>query len=101
MPLLSGNTMNTMINIERLKIYRSYGGDIDGVLRINNKADLDAFAPNMSNIWAKITSVIQDMALIEKGLASKEYANEIINEMKVFCDKASFDELTKSIISKN
>jgi hypothetical protein len=50
--------MTSIINADRIKIYRHYGGDIDGILKINKKADLD-------KIWSKITGVLQDIELVE------------------------------------
>ena len=89
--------MTTIINIDRLKIYRNYGGDIDGLLRMGREADLNAFGSDIDKIWGKITSFTQDIELIEKGLVSKEYADKIINEIKALCDDQAFDELTKTI----
>jgi len=89
--------MTTIINIDKLKIYRNYGGDIDGLLRMKKKVDLDAFGSDLDNIWAKITSFIQDIELIEKGLVSKEYKDKTVSEIKALCDKQAFEELTKTI----
>ena len=89
--------MTTIINIERIKIYRNYGGDIDGLLRMGKKSDLDEFGSEIDNIWGKITSFSQDIELIENGLVSKEYADKTIEEIKSLCDQQAFDELTKTI----
>lgn len=43
--------MTTILNIDRLKIYRHYDGDIDGLLRMGKKSDLDAFGTDLDNIW--------------------------------------------------
>lgn len=91
-------TMTNKININRLKIYRNYGGDIDGLFRMVNKSDLDAFGSDLDDIWGKITSFTQDVELIEKGLVSKEYQDKSIEAIKSGCDKAAFDDLTKTII---
>ncbi len=74
--------MTTIINIDRLKIYRNYGGDIDGLLRMGKKSDLDVFGSDLDDIWGKITSFIQDVELLEKGLVSKEYADKSIEAIK-------------------
>ena len=89
--------MTTIINIDRIKIYRNYGGDIDGLLRMGKKSDLDEFGSDLDNIWGKITSFSQDLELIDKGLVSKEYADKTIEEIKSLCDQQAFDELTKTI----
>ena len=64
--------MTTIINIDRLKIYRNYDGDIDGLLRMGKKSDLDAFGSDLDKLWGEITSLSQDIDLIEKGLVTKE-----------------------------
>ncbi len=89
--------MTTIINADRIKIYRHYGGDIDGILKINKKADLEKFGSDLDEIWSKITSVLQDLELVEKGLASKEYTEKILIEIKALCDNAAYEELTKVI----
>jgi len=89
--------MTTIINIDNLKIYRNYGGNIDGLLRMGKKSDLDAFGSDLDNIWGKITSFSQDVELIEKGLVSKVYADKSKEEIKSRYDQAAFDELTNTI----
>jgi hypothetical protein len=88
----------TIINIDRLKIYRNYNGDIDSILRRNKKSELDAFGPEIDKIWGKITSVIQDLELIEKGLTSKEYMDRFISEVKVICDDLVYTELMRNVL---
>lgn len=92
--------MKPVIDLSKLKIYHKYAGDIDGLLKIGKKSDLDTFGPYLDETWSKITSLIQDIELIEKGLVSKEYEEKSINEIKSLCDKSAFDELTK-ILSIN
>jgi|GEM_PF-5360403 len=89
--------MTTIINIDRLNIYRSYGGDIDGLLIIGKKSELNAFGSDLDKIWGEITNFSQDIALIEKGHVSKEYADKIIEKIKSHCDQLAFDELTNNI----
>ena len=89
--------MTTIINADRIKIYRHYGGDIDGILKINKKADLEKFGSDLDGIWSKITSVLQDIELVEKGLTSKEYTEKILIEIKALCDNEAYEELTKVI----
>ena len=89
--------MTTVINIDRLNIYRNYGGDIDGLLRTGKKSDLNVFGSDLDEIWGEITNFSQDIELIEKGLVSKEYADKSIEKIKSICDQQAFDELTKTI----
>ena len=90
--------MITIINIERLEIYRNYDGDIDRFLKMAKKSEL-AFGADFDEIWCKIEDVVQDIELIEKGVVSKEYAEKSIGKIKSFCDQSAFDELTKNISS--
>ncbi|TSJ47605.1 DUF6896 domain-containing protein [Fluviicola chungangensis] len=92
--------MKPVIDLRKLEIYYKYGGDIDGLLKIGKKSDLDAFGSYLDETWSKITSLIQDIELIEKGLVSKEYEEKSINEIKSLCDKSAFEKLTK-ILSMN
>jgi hypothetical protein len=89
--------MINIINEDRIKIYRHYKGDIEGILKTNKKADLEKFGSDLDGIWSKITSVLQDIESVEKGLASKEYTEKILVEIKALCDNAAYEELTKVI----
>ncbi len=89
--------MTNIINIKRLKIYRNHDGDIDRLLKMGKKSDLDAFGSDLDELWREITSFSQDIELIEKGLVSKEYADKSIEKIKSLCDQAAFVELTKTI----
>lgn len=89
--------MTSIINADRIKIYRHYGGDIDGILKINKRVDLEKFGSDLDEIWSKITGVLQDIELVKKGLASKEYAEKVLVEIKTLCDNATYEELTKVI----
>lgn len=89
--------MTTIINEDRIKIYRHYKGDIERILKANKMADLEKFGSDLDGIWSKITSLLQDIELVEKGLASKEYTEKILVRIKVLCDNAAYEELTKVI----
>ena len=64
--------MRTVINKKILEIYHNYDGDIDGLLRTGRISDLEALGSEVDNIWADITSFIQNKELIQKGLVSQE-----------------------------
>jgi hypothetical protein len=42
--------MTTIINKEMLNIYRTYGGDIDGLLRMGQKSELNVFGSDLAKI---------------------------------------------------
>ena len=62
-----------MITIDKLKIYKSYDGDIDGWARRMNRNDERI----SSEDWYLIDSLIQDLLIVQKGLASKQFAENV------------------------
>ncbi len=85
------------ITIKRIEIYRRYGGDIDGIARMRKGADIETFGSELDYIWSKITSSIQDVELIEKGVVSKDYKHNAIAQIRALCDDKAFHDLTKTI----
>jgi len=80
-----------MITIEKLKIYRNYGGDIDGWTRVNSKREHSIMS---DQDWYEIDYIIQEISLIKSGHASKEYENKIMNGLnQKVADKYVLDEL--------
>ncbi len=71
-----------MINIEKIKIYNSYRGDVDGFGRASNrdKRIID------SSEFSFIESIIQDIKLIEKGLASENYISLVNKKLLENCN---------------
>lgn len=71
-----------MITTEKLKIFQKCNGDGDIWLRTSwwwqrNKIDPDD--------WALISQLIQDIKLIDKGLCSEPYAQEVNNKIQENC----------------
>ena len=89
--------MTTIITIDRLKLYNAYGGDIDGFSRTNSKGNKEVFGDDSDNAWATISSKLQDIELISKRLASQDYTEKVLRELKEICDTHSLAALTSKI----
>ena len=89
--------MTTIITIDRLKLYNAFGGDIDGFSRTNSIKNKQIFGNDSDNAWATISSKLQDIELISKRLASQDYVEKILRELREICDTESFAALTSKI----
>lgn len=78
--------MTIIININRLKLYNAYKGDIDSLLRMNSKKHEQVFGNDFDNAWAIISSKLQDIELITKRLSSQDYTAKTLKELKEICD---------------
>lgn len=89
--------MTTIITIDKLKLYTAYCGDIDGFSRTNSNKNKQVFGNDSDNAWATISSKLQDIELISKRLASQDYVDKTLKELKATCDTESFVALTSKI----
>lgn len=85
------------INIEKLRIFNSYDGDIDGFCRNNKANEKEIFGENLSKNWTFITNIIQDLELISKRQTSYEYAKKTFTELEKNTDKETFELLTQKV----
>jgi hypothetical protein len=72
-----------MLTKEKIKVYISYNGDIDMWVR-TGKAN-DKTVMNNSD-WAMIEQLLQDIHLVEKGLASPESSKSVNESIQHNCD---------------
>ncbi|TMI64498.1 MAG: hypothetical protein E6H07_00855 [Bacteroidetes bacterium] len=82
-----------MITKEKIRIFKKYDGDGDAWLR-------GAWPWNRRKMngedWGLIAQLIQDIKLVEKGLASESYANNLENTLKENCkDAETINELRR------
>ena len=89
--------MTDRINIEKLKIYNSYGGDIDGICRNNRQEEKEVFGNSLDKTWALITTKLQDIELISKRLTSYDFARNTLTELYETTDAATFKIFTDKI----
>lgn len=89
--------MTDLINIEKLKIYNSYGGDIDGIYRNNRQAEKAVFGKSLDKTWTFISTKIQDIELISKRLTSYDFAKKTLTELYETTDAETFKIFTDKI----
>lgn len=89
--------MKIIITFDRLKLFKYYRGDIDCFSRTASKTYKDIFGEDVDNTWAVISSKLQDIELISKQLATQDYIDKVLKELKEICDIESFEALTSKI----
>jgi hypothetical protein len=67
-----------MITVEKLKLYQYYDGDIDAFGH-GTKRDRKMINDNEFTV---IEHLIQDIKLVQKGLASSDYEKELIERLE-------------------
>ena len=77
-----------MITKQKIEIYKKFYGDSDGFVRIGSNAEKELMK---YDDWALIDSMLQDLELIEKGLASKAFKNQIDSKLKENFDFESIE----------
>ena len=82
-----------MLTKDKIKIYKSYKGDIDlwaRTMKAKNKSVMN------TSDWAMIEQLIQDIGLVERGLASTEYCKVVNERLQKNCDSnQTINELKK------
>lgn len=68
-----------MITLTKIRVYRKYGGDIDGFARGKNQKDCALITDDE---WFLIDSLTQKLFLVKSGKASPEYAKRILVEVR-------------------
>jgi hypothetical protein len=67
-----------MLTLAKIRVYRKYGGDIDGFARAKNQNDYTVITDDE---WFLIDSLVQKLFLVKNGKASPEYAERISVEV--------------------
>jgi hypothetical protein len=61
-----------MITLDKLKIYKNHGGDVDEWARTNaNCKDIN------NEDWSLISSLLQDLFIVKSGLAAEAFIIEL------------------------
>jgi len=74
-----------MITQEKVKIYNSFQGDVDGWARMGSKKEQSIMK---DNDWALIDNLLQDILLVRKGLTSKEFSDNLQKRLVESCDSS-------------
>jgi len=85
------------INKEQLKIFNSYGGDIDGFVHMNKTHEKEIFGEHLDDKWTFLTNTLQDSELIAKRLSSYDYTKNALTEINEKTDEETFRLLTSKI----
>lgn len=72
-----------MLTAKKITTYNKYSGDIDMWARMRKSRELEIMS---DEDWTLIDELIQNIGLIEKGLASKAFEAETINKLNEVCD---------------
>ena len=86
-----------MITTEKLKIYKKYSGNIEGWDRCGKKKDKSFLEYEE---WELIDELIQNLELVEKGLASDSFKSQTLDKLNSACDSENTKEELKSLIGK-
>lgn len=86
-----------MITIEKLKEYEEYQGYYDGfyLQRVKNATNITTDIE-----WHMIGNFIQDIALVKKGFASKEFSKILDNKLQHHCFNQEVIDQLKKIADK-
>jgi len=68
-----------MLTIDKIRLYRKYGADIDGWARIGTPQEHSTMTDEE---WYLIDSLVLKLSLIKSGLASPDFAQSIDEEVR-------------------
>lgn len=81
-----------MITLDKLKIYKHYRGDGDAWVRMNRNSEAIA-----GKDWQLIDSLIQDLFIVQNGLASKKFTENLNTRLLENSDNESTIVYLKSL----
>lgn len=83
-----------MISLEKIAIFKKYNGDLDGRTRM---ADAQEKALVSDDDWRQIERMIQDLYLVETGLASQNYRAKVDAKLAEACSDATAVDAIKTL----
>jgi hypothetical protein len=83
-----------MINKKKLEVYREYNGDVDLWARIGTEKFITV------DDWALIQQLINDVRLINRGLASEHYRLQVEAQILNSCDSNETAEFLRYLANK-
>jgi len=86
-----------MITAEKLKIYKKCSGNIESWDRFGKKKDKSFLEYEE---WELIDELIQNLELVEKGLASDSFKTQTLNKLNEICDSEKTKQELKSLIGE-
>jgi hypothetical protein len=86
-----------MITKDKVKVYNSFHGDIDGWARMGSKKEKVIMS---DNDWSLIDNLLQDIRLVAKGLTSKEFSDTLQRKLIENCDNPETISQLKKMANK-
>lgn len=83
-----------MITQEKLKIFQSYGGDVDMWARSGSSKEKTTI---QTNDWYLIESLIHEIKLSVKGQATRDFIQELNIRLQESCDTQQTKEQLEKI----
>ena len=83
-----------MITKEGLKIYKKYNGDVDIWARFGKKSEFKIID---DEIWGLIDGFLQDIELVEKGLASDSFKVSLQKRLNTNCDNIDIQNQLRAL----
>lgn len=83
-----------MITLRHIEIYQKYNGNGDGFVRCATQEEKDIMDYNH---WSLIDLLVQDLFIIQKGLASASFVKTIENKLQENCDNKETVQAIKTI----
>lgn len=87
-----------MITIAKLKEYEEYRGYFDGFYIQKVKPGKNATSDNE---WYLINTLIQDVRMVQNGLAAKQFTDSLNDRLKENCDSEETVRYLKLLATKN
>ncbi len=82
-----------MITLRKIEIYRKFSGDIDHFARVGSHQDKIDISDKE---WSLIDSLLQDLELVDKGLAADTFVKRLDERIKESCENEGvFQELKR------
>lgn len=73
-----------MITKEKLKIFQEFDGDVDQWVFFGSKREHSIM---QDADWSLIESLLQDILIVRRGLASEKYAENLKIRLRENCDR--------------
>ena len=96
-----GNFITDQLNIEKLKIYNSYSGDIDGICRNNRSTEKAIFGDSLDSTRTLISLKLKDIERISKRVTSYDYTKSTLTELYEKLDAETYKLFVDKILLYN
>lgn len=84
-----------MIDLEKISIFCKYHGDLDGKTRMTSDREKALIS---DDDWHQIERMIQDLYLVEAGLASRNYRAKLDAALAESCSDAATVDALKALV---